>query len=365
MERILESKELVIFGVGDIGTDFYGRLKKCNYKGKICFCDNNIKKQGTCIDGVEIVALDRAKEMLPNALYVITVINHIEAVKRQLGQSNIPQQRILIFTKDDYINPVDKKMQEKIKQEYRTWCEKYNSKVVKLKDRFQGERCFIIGTGGSLTNEDLEKLQNEYTFGCNRLYKMFSELKWRPVFYCFYDAQRLEMLKKDLSYIIDNSDYVFTSSGIKDNIENKYIDMDKMFFVHVEKEKYYPKLPKFSEDIEQCVYDGQTVIYMATQIAVYLGFKEIYYLGVDNHYSVELNLDGTVRYDAAVKDYPEQIGGMELERSVIPQIELTTMSFESVKQYADAHNINVYNATRGGKLEVFERADLDEIIRRV
>lgn len=35
------------------------------------------------------------------------------------------------------------------------------------------------------------------------------------------------------------------------------------------------------------------------------------------------------------------------------------------KQYADTHGVRIFNATRGGKLDVFERVDLDEILLRI
>ena len=31
--------------------------------------------------------------------------------------------------------------------------------------------------------------------------------------------------------------------------------------------------------------------------------------------------------------------------------------------YNNQHGIKIYNATRGGKLEVFERVDIDEILK--
>ena len=31
------------------------------------------------------------------------------------------------------------------------------------------------------------------------------------------------------------------------------------------------------------------------------------------------------------------------------------------KEYAERHEIKIYNATRGGKLEVFERVDFDSL----
>ena len=361
MRDISREKDVVIFGVGDIGTDLHSRFLRLSTNPVKCFCDNNPDKQGTKCNEIDVLSPGAAVKKYSDGTFIVTVINHTEAVRKQLIQLGIPEKSIICFSAKDFINEEDRKSQEAKKAAYEEWCLKHNNKIQGLKNKFKGERCFIIGNGGSLTTEDLEKLQGEYTFGCNRLYKLYEKLSFRPVFYCFYDVQRVKKLKKDLPYILDNCEYLFTSSTIKDELEETVIEDEKTYFVHVEKEKYYPQLPKFSSEVEKQVYDGQTVLYMAAQIAVYLGFEEIYYLGADNHYSVELNLDGTIKQDINVKDYPDGMGGIELETSVIPQMELTTMSFVAVKEYAAKHNIRVFNATRGGCLEVFERVDFDTL----
>jgi hypothetical protein len=38
-------------------------------------------------------------------------------------------------------------------------------------------------------------------------------------------------------------------------------------------------------------------------------------------------------------------------------------SYALVKEYADKHNVNVYNVTRGGQLELFPRLTIDEILK--
>lgn len=37
--------------------------------------------------------------------------------------------------------------------------------------------------------------------------------------------------------------------------------------------------------------------------------------------------------------------------------------FENAKKYAEKRGIKIYNATRGGKLEIFERVDLDAVLK--
>ena len=39
-------------------------------------------------------------------------------------------------------------------------------------------------------------------------------------------------------------------------------------------------------------------------------------------------------------------------------------SYKTAKEYADSHGIKIYNATRGGKLEVYERVNLDEVLKK-
>ena len=41
---------------------------------------------------------------------------------------------------------------------------------------------------------------------------------------------------------------------------------------------------------------------------------------------------------------------------------LTNQAYMAAREYVDSHGITIYNATRGGKLEVFERVDFDKLL---
>ena len=62
----------------------------------------------------------------------------------------------------------------------------------KYKNIHQGQRCFIIGTGPSLTTDDLELLKDEITFGSNRIFEIYSRTDWRPTYYMNQDFQLIE-----------------------------------------------------------------------------------------------------------------------------------------------------------------------------
>ena len=55
--------------------------------------------------------------------------------------------------------------------------------ITKLKDLHNDERCFIVGTGPSLTLEQLEMIRPEVVFGTNTAYKLFFKFDY----YCVSD----------------------------------------------------------------------------------------------------------------------------------------------------------------------------------
>ncbi|UHA57891.1 hypothetical protein KDJ21_013425 [Metabacillus litoralis] len=101
--------------------------------------------------------------------------------------------------------------------------------------------------------------------------------------------------------------------------------------------------------------------YTAIQIAVYMGVKEIYLLGVDHNFSKMLNDKGEIIIDKTAKDYFTEEYNTDKDDLYIPNVEVSTRAFKVAKKYADKNNIKIYNATRGGKLEVFERVDFDKL----
>jgi hypothetical protein len=99
----------------------------------------------------------------------------------------------------------------------------------------------------------------------------------------------------------------------------------------------------------------------AFELAFYMGFSEIYLLGIDNNYKNEVNLSGKKVVHKDIESYFKS-DKINFTSEHFSPIETITKTYEVAKRYADSHNIKVYNCTRGGKLEVFERKNLDDVI---
>lgn len=222
---------------------------------------------------------------------------------------------------------------------------KYNE-LKKFKNIHNGERCFIIGNGPSLSVQDLEQLKNnnEVTFGVNRIYKIFDKTEWRPNYYAIVDSV---MQKKDFEEI-EKYDLFTVFLG-----SNYTVDVKKL------NEKYFcfSRMPNnlndknFSENIEEYVYGGGTVVYDVMQIAAYMGFKEIILLGVDMT-DVKPNEKRPHFYEED-DEKDNKIGKGTISYAL--------EAFLIAEKYTRNHGIKIMNATRGGNVEVFSRVSFDDL----
>lgn len=228
-----------------------------------------------------------------------------------------------------------------------------NEKIAQLKDRNAGERCFIVATGPSLKMEDLDTLnqQGEYSIGVNRIYLAFDKTDWRPDYYVVCDVNCIQESVEEIKQI--KGPIKFVSDLYPGFWENNVSDDTYRYHFHLSFSRN--ELPDFCDDLEYGVYGCGTVTYDAIQIAVYLGFKEIYLLGVDFSFSKD--------YKDKSNHFVENYYNKNSKTTVVTENE-QLKAYQKAKQYAETHGIKIYNATRGGKLEVFERVDFDSLFEK-
>lgn len=232
-------------------------------------------------------------------------------------------------------------------------------KLAAMKGKHKGCRCFIVGNGPSLRAEDLTRIHEagDISFACNRIFHIFPETYWRPTYYVSQDSQMVSSCISEVSKIEALQKFI--------PMELKWyesIDIPGASYFHIETtDGNDPTKVSFSDDISIFISNSRTVVYTAIQIAVYMGIKEIYLIGVDHHFHISQNSKGEIIIDPTAKDYFSNAYNQDKENLVIPCTDESTMTFIAAKRYADSHDIHIYNATRGGKLEVFDRKDFDSL----
>ena len=222
--------------------------------------------------------------------------------------------------------------------------EYYNPRLESYKNIHRNKRCFIIGTGPSLKMEDLDTLydNNEICFSMNNIFHSFNKTNWKPQYYVVTDY---EFIKDGqvLSNVLEPLKFI---SDCCQPFWDKNQD-DSILRFHTQYEMFQGKKPKFSSNFAQKSYLGATVAFTCIQLAVYMGCSEIYLLGIDCNYLKNSSVNYFYNQDT--------------EDSFDHGTDYMVMAYQSAKEYADMHGIDILNATRGGALEVFKRVDFDSL----
>ena len=225
-------------------------------------------------------------------------------------------------------------------------------KLRKLHNTHVGERCFIIGNGPSLNAADMDKLTREFCFASNRVDRIFEFTDWRPTFYCTQDISIIQKFRTEITNIQAPYKLMVYSGSRKTGYIGKAMYTP---FAGLDR---YPQPPLFSKDISQFIGEGYTVTYTCMQVAAYMGFSEIILLGMDHNFPVDVTPEGNVVINA---DAGEHFYGSNGILNHYPMLYKVDLSFKTAKEYAEKHNIRIVNATRGGKLEIFDRVDFDSL----
>lgn len=224
------------------------------------------------------------------------------------------------------------------------------AKIKNLEMKHNGARCFIVATGPSLTLDDLNLLRDEITFGMNSITKIFDRTDWRPTYYGIQDRHVYEKMEDSILNYYHDAQNVLVADQLKlfFDIPDNFIQFPFNGNYHIYKGDYSDYSAEFSPDAYEVVYDGYSITYSLIEIAIYMGFKEIYLLGVDCNYpkgeSNHFVESGFIDRNAASNPIRMRVG------------------YKKAKEYADGHEIKIINCTRGGMLEVFPRKNLEDVL---
>jgi hypothetical protein len=230
-----------------------------------------------------------------------------------------------------------------------------NNKILNLKDKFKGERCFIIGNGPSLVPEDLERLKGEITFASNKIYKIFSKTNWRPTYYMVVDPVVLEENVKDINQIESKTKFTL-------NCYKHLFKADIFFNNNLIKKKR----GTFSTNIMESLYSSGTVSYHLIQIAYYMGFSEVYLLGHDYSFKGAISKKRDLSFlnndNSPLYFSNEYIRSDEKKPGQAP--EEIYHGMEKAKLVYEKSGKKIFNSTRVSYLDVFELKNFDEIFSK-
>jgi hypothetical protein len=213
------------------------------------------------------------------------------------------------------------------------------------KNKHQGERCFIIGNGPSLRQMDLTLLNQDKTFGLNRIYLLFPELGFTTTYYLSINNLVVEQCAADIRGLLIPKFISWRAHKLIGPVPD-------MVFLHTTYSG-----PRFAQDARGRLWEGATVTYVALQLAYHMGFQQVILIGVDHNFSTQGSPNTTVVSQGDDPDHfhPQYFGrGFRWQ---LPDLDTSERAYTLARQAFQQSGREVLDATVGGKLNVFPKVE--------
>lgn len=230
-----------------------------------------------------------------------------------------------------------------------------------FKNKHQGQRCFILGNGPSLNKVDLSKLKNEITFGVNSIFLNFKRMGFQVTYYAVEDSHvirersvQIGLLDKPVKFIPQ-----LAVDKIPFSMNNVYMNVIMDYSL-------YEGFPFFSTDCVRRLWPGGTVTYLNMQLAYYMGFEEVYLVGFDHNYVIPASAVVKAWDIQSTEDDPNHFHPDYFGKGYhwhIPLTERMELCYIKANYAFECDGRKMFNATRGGKLDVIERKDYDSLFQ--
>ena len=217
------------------------------------------------------------------------------------------------------------------------------------KNRHSGQRCVLVCNGPSLNCMDLSFLKHEIVIGLNKIHLGLLKFGFYPNYLVVVNEK---VLRQSVDEIKNSTSVKFLSNRCPDLFDHTPL-------VHVVETQKFDQA--FSRDLSEGLNEGWTVTYAALQVAYYLGFHEIYIVGMDHSYefSGEPN-QAKFMSGPDVNHFSSDYFGYGQEWDN-PDLVRSEQSYEVAKQVFNLEERKIYDATVNGQCYVFEKVNYEDV----
>ncbi|MEM8938858.1 MAG: hypothetical protein AAGC64_05890 [Bacteroidota bacterium] len=218
-----------------------------------------------------------------------------------------------------------------------------------LKDIHVGQVGLLLGNGPSVKTGDLEKFKDFISFACNRIHLAYDQFSFRPTYLLSSD----EIMIADFGQeFIEHNKSVFLISKKRPFLSGAYT------WIKMKNGRPF----KFSKEIEKHIMEGGGTLISAVQIGYHMGIRKFYVYGVDHSFKFKIEKEKGCRNaygdnNHFIKNYRS---GKTWQAPIKDLVEEAFIKCDKIMRAEEGFIVNI---TRGGKLEVLERKDVESILK--
>jgi hypothetical protein len=238
-------------------------------------------------------------------------------------------------------------------RELHPWWQDSKQRIAKYQDRYLGERCFVIGNGPSLQKTDLSLLEDEYTFGMNRIYLAFQDWGFQTTFLVSVNDLVVEQCREDFRELDLPKFFSWRSHDLLYPRERPDNQSHFLYTTYTG--------AKFNSRIRSRFWEGATVTYVCLQLAFCMGFSEVILIGVDHSFDTKGKANQTVvsRGDDPNHFSPHYFG--KGFRWQLPDLDTSEIAYRMAQKFYTNSGRKILDATVGGNLDIFPKVDYQDL----
>lgn len=232
---------------------------------------------------------------------------------------------------------------------YFRWSLKHRKRLRRFENLHLGESCFIIGNGPSLKDMDLLRIRDCTTFGLNKIYlhPSFQDLQID-----YHVAVNPLVIEQSIDEFRKLSCVSFLSFG--PCFERKIVD-DRFYYVIT------GYTHRFSFDPYGRISEGSTVTFVALQLAFFMGFKNIFLIGVDHNFEAQGRPHEKQHLEGVDTNHfhPDYFSGQDWH---LPDLWGSELSYEMARYFFERDGRQIFDATMNGKLQVYPKVTFEDAV---
>jgi hypothetical protein len=241
-----------------------------------------------------------------------------------------------------------------------------NHEIGKLEGRHAGtRRCFVIGNGPSLKGMDLRPLAGEFTIAANSFYKHPDASAIDLKYLCIFDPHFMQDQPRAVEW---HQTVAQTLPGATMVLHESARPLVVRHGLYAGREVHYARSGFQTHELKYVDFDlrrprnvgmttGSTI---AIPLAIFLGFREIVLIGFDCNWLADTGRSyhfyDTHEYFPEFDSVDKDGRGYGYE-AFLRIIQREFESHRLIRAKAESLGVRIVNATQGGLLDVYERAD--------
>lgn len=240
-----------------------------------------------------------------------------------------------------------------------------SSNWLKIKEGNESDVFLVLGNGPSLLLSDIEKLgQKIPTIASNKIFLFFEKTKWRPSYFTICDPLLSYKLKKfnfpGICTVLCPENVFYLLRGAKNKkFPWKNITLDQAWMEYERNGIFKP------DPVINGFYEGFSVTNQNIQLAIWLGAKKIYLIGIDHYYNEksEAKAGSKMLHEGQNHFHSEYRKKGEIVNNA--PIDKMNDAYAKTHAIALANGVKVINISRKTALDVFPRSTVEAVLKNI